>query len=177
MKKLLLIVFCLALTKAIHAQADVGGDASQNVQLGLANVISITYIGSEATVNLPFASASDYANGITSGTQDFLVQSNKQFKVTVKASSSRFSYTGSSTDPHMPISLLKIAVTANNTGGTIPNKFDNQFSKIKTSNQTIIKNGVAGGNQTFSVQYQADPGYSYPEGIYTATIVYTATQS
>ncbi len=40
----------------------------------------------------------------------------------------------------------------------------------------LISNGQNGGNQTFSVMYNATPGFAYPAGTYTVDVVYTATQ-
>ncbi|MBL7683508.1 MAG: hypothetical protein JNK00_10655, partial [Flavipsychrobacter sp.] len=40
----------------------------------------------------------------------------------------------------------------------------------------LLTNCNNGGNQTFSVMYEATPGFAYPAGTYTVDVVYTATQ-
>ena len=76
----------------------------------------------------------------------------------------------------MPVTgVLDVKVTANSTGGSIGTGFSS-YKDITATAQNIITNGDRGGNQTFSVQYQATPGFSYPAGNYAVDVVYTATQ-
>ncbi|MBS1689888.1 MAG: hypothetical protein JSS96_14255, partial [Bacteroidetes bacterium] len=109
--------------------------------------------------------------------QALKVQSNKNFTVTVNANASTFTYTGSTTPaPSMPVSNLNLMVTANGTGGTIAGTFGTAYTDLSATAQNLITNATYGGNQTFSVQYQATPGFAYPAGTYTTSVVYTATQ-
>ncbi len=76
----------------------------------------------------------------------------------------------------MPVSgVLGLKVSANGTGGTIAGKFTD-FTNLSSTAANLITNGNNGGNQTFSVMYNATPGFSYPAGTYTVDVVYTATQ-
>ena len=77
----------------------------------------------------------------------------------------------------MPVSgVLAAQVTANATGGTIASAFNSAYGGLTASAQSLISSCTNGGNQTFSVQYQATPGFAYPAGTYTTNVVYTATQ-
>ncbi len=96
--------------------------------------------------------------------------------VTVNADAANFTYAGStSPSPNMSVNKLKLKVTANNTGGTISSSFTG-FHQLSNSAVNLLTNCSNGGNQTFSVEYKAVPGFSYPSGSYTTNIVYTATQ-
>jgi len=181
MKKLIAIAAILTSTYAANAQ--VSSTATQTVNLNLSDAIELTFTGSSsatgATVNLAFNTVNDYANGITSAAQELKVRSNKNFSVTVKTSSANFSYSGSTTPaPTMPVSgVLALKVSANSTSGTVATPFSTtSYAGLTSSNQNLITNGSRGGNQTFSVMYQATPGFSYPAGTYTTDVVYTATQ-
>lgn len=161
----------------------VSSNASQTVNLSLTDAIELTFTGSGtatgASVTLPFTTVNDYANGVTSSAQALKVKSNKNFTVAVKSNAANFTYTGTATPaPTMPVSgVLGILVSANGTGGSIATPFSaSTYSTLTATNQSLISNGTRGGNQTFSVQYQGTPGFSYPAGNYAVDVVYTATQ-
>jgi hypothetical protein len=182
MKKIIAIAAILTSAFAANAQ-NASSSATQTVNLNLANAIEITFTGSGtatgAAVNLAFNTVNDYANGVTSAAQDLKVRSNKNFAVTVKANATNFTYSGTTTPaPVMPVSgVLGLKVSANGTGGTIASPFSSSaYSGLTSANQNLISNGTNGGSQTFSVMYQATPGFSYPAGTYTTDVVYTATQ-
>ena len=183
MKKLLLsalaIVGIATASKAQLATAN----ATQSASLVLSNAIAITFTGSGSStggaVTLPFSTVSDYANGVTSTSQQLLVQSNLAFGVTVKTNAANFTYTGTyTTGTTMPVSgVLKLMVTGNTTGGTVATPFSTSaFASLTAADQNLISNGTYGSNQLFSVQYMATPGFTYPAGTYTTNVVYTATQ-
>ena len=182
MKKIVIIAAAF-LGFASAANAQVTANATQQVNLSLTNAIAITFTGSGTTtgaaVSMPFTTVSDYTTGVTSSAQQLKVQSNKNFTVTVNANAANFTYTGSTTPaPSMPVSgVLGVEVTANGTGGTIATPFSSSaYSTLTNTAQNLISNATYGGNQTFSVQYQATPGFAYPAGTYTTSVVYTATQ-
>ena len=182
MKKIIAIAAILTSAFAANAQ-NASSSATQTVNLNLANAIEITFTGSGtatgAAVNLAFNTVNDYANGVTSAAQELKVRSNKNFTVAVKSNTANFTYSGSATPvPVMPVSgVLDLKVSANGTGGTIATPFSaSAYSDITATNQNLISNGSKGGAQTFSVMYQATPGFSYPAGTYTTDVVYTATQ-
>ncbi len=179
MKKVIAIIGLIA--ASVVAKAQTTTNAVQTVNLSLTDVIELTFTGSGtatgAAVTLPFTTINNYANGVSSAAQALKVRSNKNFTVAVKANATNFSYTGSTTPaPVMPVAaVLDVKVSANSTGGTIAGSFAN-YSDVTATNQNLITNGTRGGNQTFSVQYQATPGFSYPAGNYAVDVVYTATQ-
>jgi hypothetical protein len=178
MKKLIITTALLSFGIATHAQLSVS--ATQTTNLSLADAIDVTFTGTgtnTATVSLPFTTPDDYASGITSSAQTLKVRSTKDFNVEVKSNSANFSYSGSASPaPTMPLSgVFTMKVSANSTGGSIASPFS-AFSAVTTSNQSLITSGTKGGNQTFAVQYNATPGFSYPGGTYSVDIIYTATQ-
>lgn len=178
MKKILVTVLFVCFA-AIAANAQTS--ATQTVSLSLTDFIEMDFTATGtntgSTVTMNFATTNDYANGVTSTAQQLKVLSTRDFNVTVKTSATNFTYTGAVTPtPVMPVSgVLNAMVTANATGGTIAAPFT-AFSTLTSSNQNLITSGNNGGNQTFSVQYKATPGFTYPGGTYTTTVVYTATQ-
>jgi hypothetical protein len=143
----------------------------------------LTFTGSTtatgAAVNLAFNTVNDYANGVSSSNQELRVRSNKKFGVTVKTNNANFSYTGTTTPaPVMPVAgVLDLRVPANATGGTIASPFSaTAYADLGATAQNLLTNCNNGGNQTFSIQYNATPGFAYPAGTYTVDVVYTATQ-
>ncbi len=165
------------------SKAQVSSTATQTVNLNLSNAIELTFTGSGtatgAAVNLAFNTVNDYANGVTSAAQELKVRSNKKFGVTVKTNNANFSYTGSTTPaPVMPVAgVLALKVSANSTGGAIASPFSaSAYNDLSATAANLLTNCNNGGNQTFSVMYEATPGFAYPAGTYTTDVVYTATQ-
>ena len=157
--------------------------SQQTVKLQLANALDIQFVSDNSstgsTVYLPFTNFEHYANGVESADQEIRVRSNKNFNITVKASSQHFSYTNGSTVHQviMPVTILGISVTDNNTGGQPGQGFGpGNFKSVRRNAQTLISGGNSGNEQSFSVRYKADPGFNFPPGTYTTDIIYTATQ-
>ena len=184
MKKVIILIAIaiVSFSVAVNAQ-NASATASQSVSLTLSNAIAITFTGSGTNtggaVTLPFSTVSDYANGVTSTAQQLKVQSNLAFDVAVKANATNFTYSGSyTTGTTMPVSgVLKLMVTANSTGGSIASPFSGTaYATLTATDQNLITNGTYGSNQLFSIQYKAEPGFTYPAGTYTTSVVYTATQ-
>ncbi|MFN4247617.1 MAG: hypothetical protein ACK4EY_07825 [Flavipsychrobacter sp.] len=181
MKKVIAIA-ALAIA-GFSAKAQVASTATQTVNLNLSNAIELTFTGNNsatgAAVNLAFNTVNDYANGVSSANQELRVRSNKKFGVTVKTNNANFSYTGTTTPaPVMPVAgVLDLRVPANATGGTIASPFSaTAYADLGATAQNLLTNCNNGGNQTFSIQYNATPGFAYPAGTYTVDVVYTATQ-
>ena len=177
------IVALIAISISASAQTNASGTAQQTVELGLSNTLTIVFTGSGtttgSTVNLPFASVTDYANGVESAAQQLKIQSNKPFNVTVATSAANFSVTngGVTTVSTMPVAgVLDLKVDANQTGGTIATGYASYGSGLSTSAAAIINGGSNGNNQTFDVKYKATPGFTYPAGVYAVDVIYTATQ-
>jgi hypothetical protein len=178
MKKIVITVLCIFFAAAA-TRAQVS--STQTVSLSLTDFIEMDFTATGTatgpTVTMNFNTTNDYANGVTSSAQQIKVMSNRNFNVTVKSSSTSFTYTGTTTPaPVMPVSgILNVMVSANATGGTIAAPFTS-YASVTSTNQNLITAGSNGGNQTFSVQYKATPGFTYPAGTYATTVVYTATQ-
>jgi hypothetical protein len=180
MKKIILIAFSLlSISFAASAQT---GSATQTVQLSLTNALEISFTATGTTIGntvaMNFSGVNSYAAGVESATQQIKVRSNKNFNVTVKSSAANFNVTtgGGTTVSSMPVaSVLDVKVTANNTGGTIAGSFSG-YADVTSSAQNLITNATNGGDQNFTVQYKATPGFTYPAGTYTTDVVYTATQ-
>lgn len=176
------IIFLTSSILTLNVQAQNSSTASQTVNLNLSNVLDIAFVATGnatgSVVSFTFANISDYTNGKQSADYQIRVRSNKKFNVTVKANSSKFSYSGAvSPAPSMPISILSLMVAANQTGGTQVSPFGSgSFGAISSSSKNLLSNCSLGSNQLFSIKYKANPGFNYPAGSYTVDIVYTATQ-
>ena len=181
MKKLIVIAACvLGINSAINAQSNASGTASQTVNLALSNALEITFTGTGSStggvVTLPFTTVNDFANGVESNPQEIKVRSNKTFHVTVKASNEKFTVTnnGNTTQSNFNVeNILDVKMASNATGGTTT--FSN-YKDVTENNQTFLTNATYGGNQLFSVQYRATPGFQMPAGVYSTNIIYTASQ-
>jgi hypothetical protein len=179
-------IFCLFLLLIVYngiVYAQINTPATQTVNLSMSDAVEISFTATGTTtgnnVNFTFNSISTFASGQESAAQELRVRSNKNFNVTVKSNSANFTYIGSvSPAPVMPVaSVLALMVTANTTSGSVASPFSTTaYSSITSSNQNLITNGSRGGNQRFSVKYEADPQFNYPSGSYSVNIVYTATQ-
>lgn len=179
-KKFLSILSILCVL-ATFANAQSSTTETEQVDVNLVNVIVLkfTSTGTEtgSAVNLPISTLANYTSGVESAVQQLTASSTKNFAITVKANAANFTYTGSYTSgTTMPVSgKLNLRVTANATGGSIASPFS-AYSTLTSTNQNLINAATLGQNKTFSVQYQATPGFGYPAGTYTTQIVYTATQ-
>lgn len=186
MKKIILILISLCSTASLYAAND-GDDvqpasnasASQTIQLVLTDQIEIGFVNTGSSVDIPFSTVGEFADGVESGDQQIRVRSNRKFEVKMQANADYFSYSGSSAaTPSMKVKdVLSLMVSANGTGGQVNNGFT-QYQNINGITNSQILNGCNNGSdQTFSVRYRANPGFQYPAGNYTISMVYTATQS
>ncbi|OSZ79191.1 hypothetical protein CAP35_13325 [Chitinophagaceae bacterium IBVUCB1] len=174
MKKIILTMTMLIACINSYAQSN-PVQGIQQINLGLEDVVEIIILnGTNPTMH--FNTVNDFANGVMSDEQELLIRSNKNFVVRVRAQASRFAFAGNGNDPRMPLSVLRLKVIQNNTGGSIASGHHN-FTSISTNGKNMITNATAGGNNRFKVQYRATPGYTYPAGQYAIDIIYTATQS
>lgn len=164
-----------------YAYAQSSTTVTQVVDVNLTNVIVLKFVSTGTStgsaVTMPISTITNYTSGVTSSTYQMEVSSTKAFNITAKTNAANFTYTGSyTTGTTMPVSgKLKLQVTGNNTGGTISGGFGS-YTSLTSSNQTFLTGGTAGDNKTYTIQYQAIPGLSYPAGTYTTSVVYTATQ-
>src|SRR3954452_3453445 len=156
------IFFAVALFTLSAAKSQTTATASQTVSLTLQNSINIAI--TSATGNaFTFANTTDYQNGLTNtNASSFTVKSNMPWAVTVNSASANF--TGpASPAPSMPASVLGVKLN----GGS-------SFSSLSTTSSAVTSG--ARGTGTFSVDYNANPGFIYNAGTYSISVVYTATQ-
>lgn len=166
------------LSSAIAASAQSSSSsAAQNVKLQLEPAIEITNITS-TDVNIGFNTVNHYVNGVQSNDQEFKVKSNQDFVITVKTDANSFSYSGTTFPaPVMPVdNILFLSVTNNNTGGSKSALFNSGYSSLSANPKQLLLNCKNGGNRRFAVNYKAVPSTSYPAGLYSVGVIYTATQ-
>ena len=153
------IILSAAILIAGFSAANAQATASQAVTLTLVNSISITL--SAATSSFSFANTADFEAGLTNtSAATATVKSNRPWSVTVKAATANF--TGSVVTP-MPASVLGVRLTG-------PAAF------VPLSTTAAAFTSGAKGSNTFTVDYNANPGFIYDAGTYNMSVVYTATQ-
>lgn len=162
MKTLLLsIAIIFAGSIAVNAQTSTA-TVSQTVTLILKNCISIDLTSATGN-NFSFDNTGNYSNGITNtNASTFQVKSNRNWAVSVKTTTANFNGPAAPS-ASMPSTVLGVRVN----GGT-------NFAALSTT-ATPLTNGNRGIG-SFSVDYNAAPGYVYDAGTYTISVVYTATQ-
>jgi hypothetical protein len=174
---LLLSVFLFT----ISAKAQSRASASQTIQLVLNPIIDIKLSEVDADqgamVTMPFNTVHQYKDGVFSGTQELEVRSNKNFKISVQTDASNFQYSGASNGTSMPVdNTLFMSVVDNNTGGRVNGSFDNSYHSLSAAAQDVILNGRNGEEKRLALAYMAKPDMSYPSGLYSVGVIYTATQ-
>lgn len=179
--KRFLFVFMAAVSFTV-ASAQPASDASVILtKLDLENVIFM--IPQVDFLEADFNDAGDYLSptGVLledlfgNQTSPFLVFSNRNFNVAIRAATSQFIYTGSGTGNNvMPCSVLQYNLASNGTGGT--NATPATWNPISTSSAPLITGGVYGAAKPFSVRMRALPGWSYTGGDYRLGVILTATQ-
>lgn len=161
MKKITLIAATL-LGTTIFATAQSTSTVSQTVTLTLQNAITLSITAATGT-GFTFATTSDYQNGQTNANaSSFQVKSNRPWAATVAAAAANFSGPASPA-PTMPSSILGVRLNGGST-----------YTALSTTAASLTSG--ARGTGTFSVDYNANPGFSYDAGTYTLAVVYTATQ-
>jgi hypothetical protein len=185
MKKIMITsLLLLGIRLHSYGQEELKRPASQNVELILSDVIEITFNTTNATtgpnVDLDFKTVKDYYEGVESAPQTLKIRSNKGFTVSVKTTSSDMGYAGPAHAKNkVKVSeALNIRVPDNRTGGNIVPPFSGNAYKNLSSNDKVLLDACnQGNNQTFSVQYKADPKVAYAPGAYSVDVVYTASRS
>lgn len=172
----LLILIMLVITVKANAQ-NASGAGTQTTNLVMADAIELTFInGAGGTQTANMTTVNEMVNGVELDDQDMRVRSNKPFKVTVAPATTNFVYTGAATSNNIiPAGTgFKIKVSNNNTGGNSVGGWTALAGVLIPT--TILDNGDAGGNQTFTIKYKTLGGAVMAPGTYTLNIVYTATQ-
>lgn len=171
----------IAIFGAMIANAQVHDHSTVLAKVQLENIISlvppIDFMG--ATFN----STMDYADPAGMELKDvwgnhtspFIVSSNRNFNVTIKAGSANFLYFGTGSGNNiMPCGVLSYNLASNGTGGT--NATPSTWNALTTSDAPLINGGTFGSYRPFSLKLKAKPGFDYVEGLYTIDVVLTATQ-
>ena len=144
------------------ANAQSTSSASQTVSLTLQNAIDISITSATGT-NFTFDDVSKYQSGLTnSSASSFQVKSNRPWAVTVKAAAASFSGPAAPAT-QMPSTVLGVKLNGGSAFGSL------------TTTAAALTSGTR-GSSTFSIDYNANPGYSYDAGTYNLSVVYTATQ-
>lgn len=159
MKKLILSAAIILSAFIASAQSS---SVSQTVTLNLINAINVSITSATGT-NFTFDDVNKYQNGLTNlNATTVQVKSNRPYIATVKTATANFS--GPANAPVMPASVLGIRESGTNTG----------FGYLSTTGFTYGA-GDRGVN-SYSVDYNAVPGFEYNAGTYTISVVFTATQ-
>ena len=160
MKRIVLLIMVAFCSVAVHAQAT--SSTSQTVTLLLKDAISIS-ISSATGTSFQFDDVNKYQNGLTNlNASTVLIKSNRPWNATIKSATATFA--GPAGSPAMPSTVLGIRQSGTNTG----------FGQLST---TPLTYGAGDrGVYSYSVDYNANPGFAYDAGTYTISVVFTVTQ-
>lgn len=140
---------------------------SFTVALYVQPVLQLNMVQNSSTT-LSFNSSNQYTSGATySGFTTHNVKSNKPWMVNVASQSTYFTPASSGADNNMPCSIVGIKPSTSSifTPLSVSNK------AVKTGN---AGNSTASGN-SYNVDVQFNPGYTYSAGIYNLGLTYTLT--
>lgn len=206
MKKVILASLAMAAFATANAQlnstdfAPKTATVHDNVQVQVPNVLTLSPSGQSVIL-----ASSDLLGGVVSGTQTYMVSSNKEWmasysitgatgnedgKSYTHGDATHFGWNGgtaSNTDDGddnniMPLSLLSMKVTAPTSsleGGSLSNiTWGSSYTPVHTGgSQQFINEGTWGANLPFSLNYQYNFNtWNYMGGIYRADVTVTASQ-
>jgi hypothetical protein len=159
MRRLLLIialVFNVALLKAQYSYTGTTtgtATVSQTMGLTLSNMVGSTSL----------TSISDYENGkIVTNYITFAIKANKPWILQATVPT-LFTAAGGGASTNMPSSIISVRVTGTSTFYTLTNGMS----------QTGSTGNAAVSGNTFSLDFNFNPGYGYNGGTYTLAILYT----
>ena len=175
--------------------------SSVNFTVVVPNVLTMTPNTASSSVTLTEAQTMlGSGNNIALPSNTWTIWSNREYFVYYQVNTNdnwhlNYSNTTGATDDHdentgMPIGVMQMRVSANNTGGSIQNHYDNFhslthafFADHNSQHQSSISAGTelideaVAGNRTFQTDYQIEsPGYHYVGGTYSATVYIWAIQ-
>jgi len=160
--KTLLFSIAMTIVSTISVNAQTTAAVNQTATLTLKNSITLDLTSATGN-NFNFENVGNYSNGLTNtNASAFQVKSNRPWAVTVKTTTANFNGP-SAPSATMPSTVLGVRIN----GGT-------NFVPLSTTSKPVT-NGNR-GMASFSVDYNAAPGFIYDAGIYTIAVVYTATQ-
>lgn len=166
MKKVILSFALALIATAGFSQAS--DEFSHTVTLTLTDVFEIEKTTASADdLTFSFSDGDAYENGVeNTSAAELQVRSNKDWQVNVKADAASFTNATTANTASMPASVLSVKENS-----------ATAYLTLSTTDQQI-HTGSAGGfgtANTFSVDYKADPGFSYPADTYTIDVVYTVS--
>lgn len=164
MKKVILSFAFALVAMAGYSQSD---EFTHTVTLTLTDVFEIEKTtASTDDLTFTFSDGDDYENGVeNTSAAELQVRSNKDWQVNVKADAANFTPAGSGSTS-MPASVIEVKESS-----------ATSYLTLSTTDQQLTT-GSAGGYSaanTFSVDYNADPGFSYAADTYTMDVVYTVS--
>ena len=157
---LLLLLFCGV------AQAQV---ASHTVNLIISPSVQLKSISGNDATTLNFVSAEDVIGGITqTEAGSYEVRANTNWVVTAKASSAFFKTSVSGDDSEIPSSILYIKANKGE---------EAEFLPLSMDGIALQSGGKPSKDRdnTFSVDYMAQPGIDASPGIYSIDVLLTVT--
>lgn len=162
MKKLLLIIlFCFS----VKAFGQYSFSGSATGTMDISSLVSLT-VNTPSTTS--FATTNDYLNGITTLNYSTLsVKSNILWLVEVAANAANFTAMGGGASSTMPCSVLKFRLNGSST-----------FFTMTTASQTLQtgdQGDASSSGNTFGMDINFNPGFNYPGGQYSLSLIYTIT--
>ena len=164
MRKLFFIMILCLSSVCGFAQYTFSGSSSGSITVG--TVLNMSFTNNAGTVS--FSSASQYQNGQTiSICASIAVKSNIPWLISFASNSASFTATGGGASTNMPASVVGLRVSS-----------ASSFTSLSTVNHTLATgnagNTSASGN-SFNLDLNLNPGFSYKGGTYSLSIVYTLT--
>lgn len=167
MKKLhdyiITLILILAASMNSYSQYSFNGTSTPTVTVSSVLGMSVT---ANSSYTISFNTVSQISSGITiSNLNTFAIKSNVPWKVSVAASTATFSNTGTYSSANMPASVLTFSVTGT-TGSVV----------LSTTAQNLAignKGDATVSGNTFGMNLNANPGFSYGPGNYVINVVYT----
>ncbi len=161
MKRILLLLLAVLQFSASKAQSD---DMTSTISIQA--VMELT-LGKSAT-NLVFSTPDQYASEFAlTGFNTVRIKTNQNWNLSVSATSSVFTASGTFASSNMPASLCRVGVT----GQTSTVSLSTTSQQLTAGNRG--SDSYAGNN--FDITLRINPGYNYGAGIYSLGVVYTLT--
>jgi hypothetical protein len=179
MKKIItLTVAFVSINLAANAQAT--DNKSVMAKMDLTDAIDLAVTNNATPPAVTFLTPADFSDGknTSSTPTELLVRSTNKFSIKVRTNGNTFTYAGPNTPDAIPMSsVLGLKIINNTTGGTIQSPYSTAaYQPIQSTDQPLISTGTNGDNQRFTVAFEFRPGFKFPGGLYTAEIVFTASQ-
>jgi hypothetical protein len=161
LRKLVFIFVFLLCAGYSHAQSYVG------YATGTITIDSMYVVTAGSGTTFSFGSVNDYANSIEKlNYASMSIKCNYNWKLSVRATSSFFSASGGGST-NMPCSILQVRKSS---GTYIP---------VSTTSQQLAVgnrgNSTVAGN-SFNIDVDCNPGFSYNGGVYSIVLQYTITR-